>query len=82
MSLKKTELAMGKDYVLFLHGVNVREPKENERKQNYTCADKLFNLIVKLVRQKDRNKLPPSDKRFWLWQMAAALTEVIGKIKM
>ncbi|BBD66488.1 hypothetical protein NIES4072_62420 [Nostoc commune NIES-4072] len=47
---------MGKDYILFLHGVNVRESKENERNQNYIYADKLFNLIVELVREKDRNR--------------------------
>jgi hypothetical protein len=42
---------MSKDYVLFLHGVNVRESPENEEKQIYTYADNLFELITKAVQQ-------------------------------
>ncbi|MBD2665002.1 hypothetical protein B6N60_03059 [Richelia sinica FACHB-800] len=44
---------MIKDYVLFLHGVNVRESKKNEARQIYGYADDLFNLIKTLVYQKD-----------------------------
>lgn len=36
---------MSKDYILFVHGVNVRESEENERNKKYTYADKLFQLI-------------------------------------
>lgn len=48
---------MSKDYVLFLHGVNVRESPENEERQIYIYADKLFESIAKEVQQKssDRN---------------------------
>jgi hypothetical protein len=48
---------MSKDYVLFLHGVNVRESSENEKKQIYIYADKLFKLIAEEVQQEtsDRN---------------------------
>lgn len=72
---------MGKDYVLFLHGVNVRESKENERNQNYTYADKLFNLIVQLVRQKDPNRECIKVPLYWGDVNQNALDELLTNLK-
>ncbi|MBE9041761.1 hypothetical protein IQ235_13325 [Oscillatoriales cyanobacterium LEGE 11467] len=33
------------DYILFVHGVSVRESAANERQKSYRYADRLFNLI-------------------------------------
>ncbi|MBD0387221.1 MAG: hypothetical protein ICV54_12045, partial [Nostoc sp. C3-bin3] len=72
---------MAKDYILFLHGVNVRESKENERKQNYTYADKLFNSIVELVRQKDRNRQCIKVPLYWGDVNQNALDELLNNLK-
>ncbi|MEH2068325.1 MAG: hypothetical protein V7K47_09190 [Nostoc sp.] len=72
---------MGKDYILFLHGVNVRESKENEKNHNYTYADKLFNLIVELVRQKDRNRECVKVPLYWGDVNQSALNELLTNLK-
>ena len=72
---------MAKDYVLFLHGVNVRETKENEKKQNYTYADKLFNSIVELVRQKDRHRECIKVPLYWGDVNQNALNELLVNLK-
>ncbi len=72
---------MSKDYVLFLHGVNVRESQENEEKQIYTYADKLFKLIVEVVQQKSSHRNCIKVPLYWGNVNRAALTELLSSLK-
>ena len=72
---------MGKDYILFLHGVNVRESKENEKNHNYTYADKLFKSIVDLVQQKGGNRECVKVPLYWGDVNESALNELLTNLK-
>lgn len=49
---------MATDYLLFVHGVNVREQLENEKQKTYRYADSLFNLIQREVPALKLRKVP------------------------
>ena len=46
------------DYILFVHGVNVRESPINERQKSYRYADRLFGLIQKELPTHNLRKVP------------------------
>ena len=72
---------MAKDYVLFLHGVNVRESPENERNQIYTYADNLFNLVDGIVQQTSPTRRCVKVPLYWGDVNVAALQELLGSLK-
>lgn len=49
---------MATDYLLFVHGVNVREQLDNEQQKTYRYADSLFNLIQREVPNLKLRKVP------------------------
>ncbi|HIK33761.1 MAG TPA: hypothetical protein IGS17_19635 [Oscillatoriales cyanobacterium M59_W2019_021] len=49
---------MTTDYLLFVHGVNVRERLENEQQKTYRYADSLFDLIQREVPSLQLRKVP------------------------
>ena len=72
---------MANDYVLFLHGVNVRETPENEEKQIYTYADKLFKLVEALVRQKAAERRCIKVPLYWGDVNRASLNELLESLE-
>jgi hypothetical protein len=72
---------MSKDYVLFLHGVNVRESPKNEEKQIYTYADDLFKLIVEVVQQKSLERNCIKVPLYWGNVNREALKELLSALQ-
>lgn len=72
---------MTKEYILFLHGVNVREPEENERRHKYTYADNLFRLTAEAVRQKDSTRKCIKVPLYWGNVNQRALDELLSSLK-
>ena len=72
---------MAKDYVLFLHGVNVRETPENEKKHKYTYANNLFKLIEEEVRSKDSTRNCIKVPLYWGDVNQRALDELLASLK-
>jgi hypothetical protein len=72
---------MSKDYILFLHGVNVRESRENEARQVYTYADNLFNLIVESVQKRSPNQQCIKIPLYWGNVNRAALNELLSSLE-
>ncbi|PSM46346.1 hypothetical protein C7Y66_25515 [Chroococcidiopsis sp. CCALA 051] len=72
---------MAKDYVLFLHGVNVRESEENEKTKNYTYANSLFKLITEIVQQKSPTRNCIKVPLYWGNVNRAALNELLVSLQ-
>ncbi len=72
---------MSKDYVLFLHGVNVRESPENEDRQIYSYADTLFESIDKEVRQKSADRHCIKVPLYWGNVNREALKELLASLQ-
>ncbi len=72
---------MAKDYVLFLHGVSVRESLENERNQIYTYADDLFKLVDEIVQQKSPTRRCIKVPLYWGDVNRAALKELLESLQ-
>lgn len=49
---------MATDYILFVHGVSVREKPEDEKLKTYRYADSLFNLIQQELPNRTLRKVP------------------------
>jgi hypothetical protein len=49
---------MTTDYIVFVHGVNVRESPENEQNKTYRYADRLFELIQASAPHRTLKKVP------------------------
>lgn len=72
---------MPKDYVLFLHGVNVRESPENEKAQKYVYADTLFDLIQQTIKPKAPNRTCVKVPLYWGDVNREALNELLAGLK-
>lgn len=72
---------MPKDYVLFLHGVSVRESPENEKAQRYTYADPLFDLIQQTIKPKAPNRTCVKVPLYWGNVNREALNELLAGLK-
>jgi hypothetical protein len=72
---------MAKDYVLFLHGVNVRESLANEQRQIYTYADRLFKLISDTVRQQDPTRDCVKIPLYWGNVNRSVLNELLSSLQ-
>ncbi|NJL85162.1 MAG: hypothetical protein HC886_03015 [Leptolyngbyaceae cyanobacterium SM1_1_3] len=56
---------MATDYLLFVHGVNVRESPRNEQLRNYVYADRLFALIAEKVQAQDPKRRLKKVPLYW-----------------
>ena len=56
---------MATDYLLFVHGVNVRESARNEQLKNYTYADHLFTLISQQVQSEEATRRLKKVPLYW-----------------
>lgn len=72
---------MAKDYIVFLHGVNVRETPENEKKKHYTYADDLFRLINAAVNRKDPTRNCVKVPLYWGDVNQRSLNELLAILK-
>ncbi|MGB3237251.1 MAG: hypothetical protein WBB29_03075 [Geitlerinemataceae cyanobacterium] len=68
---------MATDYILFVHGVNVRERVEDEKRKTYRYADSLFNLIRRENPSLKLRKVP----LYWADVSDAVLREFEPSIK-
>ncbi|GBO55926.1 hypothetical protein APA_4132 [Pseudanabaena sp. lw0831] len=72
---------MPKDYVLFLHGVNVRESTGNEERQIYTYADNLFNLTAEIVQKESPDRKCIKVPLYWGNVNQASLEELLSSLE-
>lgn len=72
---------MPKDYVLFLHGVNVRETPANEATQRYTYADTLFKLMADTIQPKAPTRTLVPVPLYWGDVNREALNELLSGLK-
>ncbi|MFE4104689.1 hypothetical protein [Almyronema epifaneia] len=67
---------MATDYLVFVHGVNVRESARNEELKNYTYADRLFSLISQKVQAHDPTRQLKKVPLYWGNVNRNSLTEL------
>ncbi len=72
---------MATDYVLFIHGVNVRETDANERMKRYVYADKLFDAIADTVKRKDPSRQLKKVPLYWGDANRKSLQELTGYLQ-